>query len=197
MTAFRITLKSAGRPLLMHNGRLADPLDPATKALKSATKKPASTRTDDDLLEIAHLEWIGGMYFDPEVGPYIPGENIERLLLDAARMTKQGKNIERGVYVDTLVNRLAYKGPRDLDGLWADANFRLTCSAKNPGQKARIMRCRPRFPGPWEVSTEGGFDPAILDFDVLAEIADTAGRMIGLGDWRPRFGRFTAELEKG
>ncbi|WP_264072351.1 hypothetical protein [Mycobacterium palustre] len=35
-----------------------------------------------------------------------------------------------------------------------------------------------------------------MGFDDLATIADNAGSLIGLCDWRPRFGRFTATVER-
>jgi hypothetical protein len=57
------------------------------------------------------------------------------------------------------------------------------------------MRCRPRF-RQWRVEADGHLDTAVLSFEELEEIANTAGAMIGLGDYRPRFGRFTAEVVK-
>ena len=70
---FRITITGTA-PLLMHNGRLANPLDPSTQALKSLTSK--RKKTDDDLFDIARAEFLGGLYIDPDVGPYVPGENV-------------------------------------------------------------------------------------------------------------------------
>ena len=57
------------------------------------------------------------------------------------------------------------------------------------------MRCRPWFPE-WTVQAEGILDPSVLELDDLTTIADNAGSLIGLGDWRPRFGRFTAVVER-
>jgi hypothetical protein len=56
-------------------------------------------------------------------------------------------------------------------------------------QKSRVLCWRPRFEE-WELE----FDILILDdkninISVLKEILDTAG-LSGLGDYRPRFGRF-------
>lgn len=191
MTDFRIEITGI-RPLLMKNGRLADPMDPATKALKAASKKPSAKRTDDDLIELAHLEWIGSLYWDDEVGPYIPGDNAHACLLEAARLQREGKYIERGLLIKHDVNPLSYNGgSRDLDALWGDENYRLIKGIKMGN--ARIMRCRPMF-RQWSVNFEGTTDPTIIDFDVLADIVERAGRMVGLGDWRPRYGRFEANL---
>lgn len=190
MIKFRMTL-SGTAPLLMHNSRLANPLDPATKAVKRLTGK--RKKTDEDHEEIAHLEFLGSLYLDSDVGPYVPGENIGRCLVDAGRISKRGVLVTRGVFIETDVNPLAYDGPRDPEKLWADANYQLMASVKVGMQ--RTMRCRPMF-RQWSADAEGTLDPNVLDFTDLADIAQTAGSMIGIGDWRPRYGRFQATLER-
>ncbi|MDX3314642.1 hypothetical protein P1S61_37445 [Streptomyces sp. ME08-AFT2] len=187
---FRITITGTAE-LLMHNARLSNPLDTAAKAMKAVTSK--RIKTDDDHEELARLEHLGSLYYDPEIGPYIPGQNIERSLVDAAKVTKSGVKVTRGVFVSSNINPLAYKGPRDIDGLWADENFRHMASVKV--QQNRVMRCRPMF-RTWRTEAEGTLDTRVLSLDELQSIADTAGSMIGIGDYRPRYGRFTAEVTK-
>jgi hypothetical protein len=189
MIEFSITITGTS-PLLMHNSRLANPLDPATKALKKYTAKRNKTEEDHEL--IARLEFAGGLYFDEHGGPFIPGENISRCLVDGAKLTKQGVKVTRGLFIKTDVNPIAYNGPRDEDGLW-DKGWRHMASVKVG--TSRTMRCRPWFPE-WRVQAEGLIDPAVLELSDVAGIADNAGALIGLGDWRPRFGRFTAKVEK-
>lgn len=188
---FRITMTGTF-PLLMHNARLSDPLDPFVRSQKAINGKK-SAKTDADHQEVARLEFLGGMYYMAEVGPYVPADNIQRCLVDAAKLTRAGRKVTRGVFISTNVNPLAYKGPRDPDGLWADENFRHRCSAKVG--MSRVMRTRPMFPG-WSVAADGEVDETELNMDDLRQIADTAGARIGLGDWRPRFGRFTAVVEE-
>lgn len=190
MARFRMTCTGT-TPLLMHNSRLSNPLDDVAKAMKRISAKRA--KTEDDHEELARLEHMGSLYFDPDMGPYMPGQNFERCLVDAARITKAGKKIERGVFVETNVNPVAYDGPRTIEGLWSDANFRHTASVKV--QQNRVTRTRPQF-RTWVTEADGIYDPAVINLEELAEIADTAGRMIGLGDWRPRYGRFTVSVEK-
>lgn len=190
MSRFRMTCTGT-KPLLMHNSQLSNPLNEVAKAMKRVTSK--RIKTDEDHEELARLEHTGGLYIDLDMGPYLPGQNFERCLVDAARITKAGKKIERGVFIDTDVNPLSYDGPRDVDGLWKDQNFRHMASVKVG--TSRVTRCRPQF-REWLVEAEGEYDPSIINLAELAEIATTAGMMIGLGDWRPRFGRFTAAVEK-
>lgn len=55
--SFQITGVS---PLLMHNGRLADPLDPLVKDIKKLScKRP---KTEADLERITKLEFLGSLY---------------------------------------------------------------------------------------------------------------------------------------
>ncbi|MGW0837540.1 hypothetical protein [Streptomyces prunicolor] len=187
---FRITLTGTAE-LLMHNARLSNPLDPAAKAMKAVSSK--RVKTDEDYAELARLEHLGSLYCDPEIGPYLPGQNIERCLVDAAKVTKAGVKVTRGVFVSTNINPVSYQGPRTPEGLWDDENFRFHASVKV--QQNRIMRCRPMF-RQWVTAAEGTLDTAVLSLEELRGIAETAGAMIGIGDYRPRYGRFTAQVEK-
>lgn len=191
MSRFRLTCVGV-EPLLMHNARLSNPLDEVTKLTKRISAKRGN-KTEEDHEELARLEHWGGLYFDEKLGPFLPAQNFERCLVDAARITKAGKKIERGVFIETNVNPVDYEGPRSIDGLWKDENFRHMTSVSV--SQRRVMRCRPMF-RQWAVYADGQYDPAVINLDELQQIAGTAGRMIGLGDWRPRFGRFTATVEK-
>jgi hypothetical protein len=190
MARFRMTCIGTS-PLLMHNSRLANPLDPIVKEIRVYSKK--RTKTDDDHEQLAKLEHAGGMYWAEGVGPYIPGANVRKVLIEAARKTKQGKLVEQGVFIDTLYNPLAYDGPRDLEGLWADKNFVDIACVKV--MNARLMRTRPVF-HTWACNTEATYDKTLLDFKQINEIAQTAGAYIGLGDYRPLYGRFRVEVEE-
>lgn len=187
---FRITLTGTDT-LLMHNARLSNPLDPAAKAVKKLTGK--RTKTDDDYEQIAHVEWAGGLYHDAEIGPFIPADNIWRCLYDGAKKYKKGPRVKEGVLIATNVNPLAYRGPRDVETLWADENFRHFSSAKVGMQ--RVTRCRPQF-RQWKTEADGILDENALDLSELQQIAEVAGSLVGIGDWRPRFGRFTATVVK-
>lgn len=187
----RITL--TGRtPLLMNSDRTVNPIDPITKAIKKVTSKKTN-KTEEDHEEVARLEHLGGLYLDPDIGPYIPGQNIEASFVKAAAVTRQGTKLKQALIVTTDVNPLGYTGPRDPEGLWADLNFRHMASVK-VGQ-ARVMRCRPQF-REWRTEADAIIDTSIVALSDFEDIASTAGSRIGLGDFRPRFGRFTATITK-
>ena len=190
MIDFIITMK-ATRPLLMHNARLANPLDQYAKALKKYTGK--RKKTDEDHEAIAKLEHEGGLYLDPDLGPYVPGENVMRCLVDGAKLTKQGTSVTRGLLIKDDVCPLVYAGPRTPQELW-EQGYKYMASVKVGTQ--RVMRCRPVFYD-WRLEAAGTVDTAVLDLVDVATIAANAGLMVGLGDWRPRFGRFEVEVTEG
>jgi hypothetical protein len=176
----------------MHSDRLVNHLDPLTRAKKKITDK-ARNMTDDDREEVSRLEFLGGLYYEPDIGPYLPGPNVQKCLLETARASRKGKKIERGVFITTSVNPLSYSGPRDPDELWKDKNFVYMHTVKQG--KGRIVRCRPMF-RQWKADAEGDLDTEQINWDQFVDIAETAGQITGLGDWRPTYGRFTAVVEK-
>lgn len=186
---FTITITGTSA-LLMHNGRLADPLDPAAKALKAVNGK--RNKTDADHVQVAKFDFIGGLYHDPAVGPYLPADNIWKTLHVAAKKSKQGKQIEEGVIITSEVNPLAYNGPRDPESLYEDPNFVYRKTVVM--QRQRVARTRPIFPQ-WAVEADGILDENVINLRDLQAIADRAGNLVGIGDWRPRFGRFTAIIK--
>ena len=171
-------------PLLMHNGRLADPLDPAAKAIAAISKK--RSKTDEDHYALRKAEWYGSLYTDSDGEPCIPGECIEACLVDGAKRYKLGKASKGGIIIDDDV-KIQYKGPKNIDKLWDDGGYIKVAGVKV--QRNRVIRSRPMFPE-WSLTFDVLWDEfAIEDEDRLFEIVESAGRC-GLGDWRPKFGRF-------
>jgi hypothetical protein len=176
----------------MHNARLVDPLDPIVKQIREVTSK--KIKTDDDHAEIAELEFLGGIYFEPDVGPYVPAGNLQKCITEGARLTRDGKKIERGVFIETPTIPVVYDGPTDLDKLFADKRFVHRVPVRNGTN--RVMRTRPVFRR-WALQATGMYDGSVINLQELRNAATSAGLMIGLGDGRPTFGRFTCTLEAG
>lgn len=184
-----IKLKLTGtRPLIMHADTFANPLHPAAKAHKALTSK--RKKTDEDHEAIARSEWEGGMYFDSELGPYIPGINIEAALVAGGKLSKLGTQLKRSVEVIEMMLPLQYDGPRDMNGLW-DAGFYDARSVKV--QTARLMRYRPKF-NKWHVICEIMFDPETINREQVIKCLSDGGAYCGVGDFRPKFGRFSVEV---
>lgn len=183
--ALRVRLVGVA-PLLMHSGRLADPLDPAAKELQRLTRK--RDKRDADHERIMRVEWYGGLWTD-DGRPCLPAEAVEAAFVRAARTRKLGPAAAAGLVCPRNAI-LEHDGPPDIDGLWADARFRLRVPVQVAGR--RTMRTRPRFPR-WSAAIELEFLPSLLDIAQVLELLRIAGDQVGLGDWRPRFGRFRVE----
>lgn len=170
-------------PLLMHNGRLADPLSEMAKAMKKVSGK--RDKTDADHAELARLEWYGSLYLH-DGAPCIPGELVEAMLLEAAKKRKKGQQAKAGILCEKNFH-LVYDGPKDIDELWESGKYRLSAGVKI--QRNRIIRTRPRFLE-WAAKIEVTYLDSLLNERDVRDFLDIGGMIIGLGDWRPRFGRF-------
>ena len=173
-------------PLLMHNIQLVNPLNEWTQKIKAVTAKKTG-KTDGDLKKLQEYEFQGGLYFDDKEGPYIPAVNIEGLIRDGARISSKGKTIESGLQVEPQVIPLKYKGPRKRDGLFKKKEFIDTRGVKLRGKA--IMRTRPRFEK-WSLSFKIMIIDEIAAQNDIMRYLQKAGMVKGLGDFKPRFGRF-------
>ena len=175
-----------GTSLMMHNGRLADPLDPFAKALKVESKRRG--KSDADHEAVAEAEFRGGLYHDEELGPYIPAEWIHAALIEGAKLSKLGKLFKSSVVVNGAKFPLKYKGPRDVDSLAKNVKFRDRRCVR-VGQ-SKVMRTRPVFHD-WSVSFEVLIVGEALNVDDVKVALRNAGAMVGMGDGRPMFaGKF-------
>lgn len=191
---------SGGSALLMHNERLADPLDPFVQALSTLTGKRKKSTADHE--EIAHIEFLGGLYTAPALDypvngnkakPCIPSWNILRCLQDGAKRQKRGADVLRGIVPLTEHAALTYDGPTDPEKLWQDGSFALR---KSVGvQRNRTMRTRPLFTD-WQVELDIEVDASVFDLHTLDKAWKDAGTYSGLGDMRPVYGRFVGTLEE-
>ncbi|MEC9346054.1 MAG: hypothetical protein VYB54_07490 [Pseudomonadota bacterium] len=171
----------------MHNSQLADPLNQFARAMKQVSSK--RTKTEADYEELARLEFRGGLYMTAE-GPVLPGEALEAAIIQAAKKRKRGPQAKAAVIVPNHA-ALEYEGPRDVDGLWGDPDFRLV--APVVVSRARVMRTRPRFKS-WGATVTIDFEDGQLNRSEVVDFVHIAGQLIGIGDWRPRYGRFVAEF---
>ena len=170
-------------PLLMRAGQLADPLNAHSQALHRVTSKRLKTLEDHRL--IAQIEWRGSLWL-AQGRPCIPAEAIESAMVASAKSRRLGSLVRSAVLVrDTPL--LDYEGPIDLDELYSPA-FVHRCGVR-VGTRT-TMRTRPRFEF-WSVDVALSYIPSSIDGTTLLEIAKHAGEMVGLGDHRPRFGRFS------
>jgi hypothetical protein len=177
-------------PTLMHNGRLRDPRYHWTRLIKPISSKRKRTDAEDE--QLWQYEWKGGLYVmkgeDNDDGgpPCWPGDNIFACLRDGAKKHNNGKKVESGVQCHEPFP-LIYKGPKTRKALWEDGNFVDLRMATVQTQK--VMRCRPIFPE-WELKFTLHYLDKVINKKEIEQALEQAGLLIGLSDWRRRFGLF-------
>lgn len=179
-------------PLLMHNARLVDPTNHFSREMSKITGK--MKKTDEDFDALKRLEFEGGLYWSAELGPYIPGEWIDSVIREGAKKSRKGKQAQASVLCITDQAPLLYEGPRGIQEMYdpppgaTESPFVDIRSVKV--KTARIMRTRPRF-DQWAldfritINTGGG-----ISVDNVKSALETAGLQVGMGNYRPKFGRF-------
>lgn len=189
------------RPLIVHNVQLADPLNDYTRRMAEITSMSAKAKRQEDIqIKLARIEFEGSMYLDERKRQVIPSENILRAIRDGGAEQRNGKKIEACVSLAEDVVSLEYGGPTDIDALFNEKGplgyvYRFRKQAKPRGQGV-VLRTRPRFPE-WSLSftVQIVLGAGIGEKNVRDAIED-AGRLKGLGDWRPRYGLFVVDAWK-
>lgn len=176
-------------PTIMCNGQTADPLNPLSKEMKKISSK--KNKTEEDHLELARIEWHASLYLDDKGHPCWPSENLESMLISAAKKTRKGTDAKVGIFIEDNAP-VIYEGPKTAEGLWkykAFDNNPFISRVPVVVNRARVMRTRPIF-YEWSLCFDVNFLPDMFDSDQLVDIVATAGRIVGLSDWRPKYGRF-------
>ena len=169
----------------MHNGQTVDPLNRYSKAIKSISSK--RNKTEADYEDMARLEWEAGLYLkDGKI--ILPGILIEATIREGGKTKKLGKVVLGAVFCDADPELEFAESGETPDELWKDENHRLV--AKVNIQRNSIMRTRPKF-DEWSAEFELNYDETQIDEKTLLEIIEIGGTK-GVGDWRPKFGRFQA-----
>lgn len=180
-----------GSALLTHNERLANKQDDIARQMKTITSLRA--KTDEHAEELARLEFIGGLYLTDTGHPGIPTWNIFRSIQDGAKMFRLGRQVERGLFVagpDVL--RIEHDGPSTAEAMYAAGCFDQRSVKVGT---AKVTRTRPIFRN-WSVTAQFVLDNEALNDTQLEQVVEAAGRSCGIGDYRPRFGRYTAIIKE-
>lgn len=191
--------------MLMHCGQTADPINQFAKAMKKQSSK--RNKTDEDLASLSLLEWWAGLYTDQRLSVddsgnvtaskgtrlILPAHVLDSAIREGGRKIKAGKQISAGVIVEGDAEFSA-DGVRSLSDAAADERFHYRTAVKVGTSK--VMRTRPVFSG-WSAKFSVCIDAGVADIDTVRQSLEAAGRLVGVGDWRPgaprggSFGRFT------
>jgi len=176
-------------PLLMHNGQTADPLNKFSKQIKEISGK--RKKTDEDYAEMSRIEWHAGLYVDGSGKLVLPSVCVEASIVDGAKKSKLGKAFKSAVFVND-------DSPLDIgrkygkaSELWDEDEFRDVRGVRI-GQ-SRVMRTRPIFRN-WSAEIVVLYDDEQVNFGDVQRAIEDAGSKVGVGDFRPKFGRFDVEV---
>jgi hypothetical protein len=191
-------------PLILHNGWLANPLGKFSRAIKEITSK--KNKTDADHILLANLEWLACWYYQDGQIEFAVGSNeviagdhgelmmpstvLWAMLVNGAKKNKLGNQFKSGVFVERDAI-LEFEGKADIGSMMADENFRIVTLEKV--QASRVVRTRP-YIKKWSVTFAVTYDDTVVNKSQIDQALEVGGRLIGLCERRPSYGRFTYEI---
>ena len=178
------------QPLLMSNSLAVMRPGAIGARLKELTK--LRRRTEADESELRRLKFMMALYYDPKLGPYIPGYNLWVCLRNGAQFSKKGRDVERGVVIVQEKLVLEFDGPRDPEALFSDGRF-TDIRPVRVGGKSMIEGCRPIF-SEWKLRATISINDQFANVSDIRKALEISGLTEGLGDWRKRFGRFDVQF---
>lgn len=122
-------------------------------------------------------------YHDKDLGYYLPSDIIEGCLREAGKNIKAG----RGTLKKTVLSSIFCKDEKvklNYEKDSVDSRFSVHPSTGNG-----VMCNRMRFDG-WNIEFQLDFDDDRVDPSTLEELIKEAGKVVGMGSYRPKFGRY-------
>lgn len=195
-TPITVTLTGT-TPLLMKSLRGMEQEDVLVKEREMlvAKGKGKGTRNATEENRLSFLDFGLAMYYDEDLGPYMPAWNVVRTLQEGAKTYRLGGTIVNA-FVPTSINiPLEYRGPRTQEGLFEAGFLWRTQVNGNPSaaKKSMVYTTRPKFED-WKLSVNGWLVEEVMDKDTFIKCAFVAG-LKGIGDYRARYGKFTVEVK--
>jgi|GEM_PF-6766231 hypothetical protein len=185
-------------PLIIKNPQTVDRFNKFSRRMSEINAKK-TRRTDEDYLELADLEVQSALYWDDELGVYIPARWIMAAICKVSnKVAKIPKaDIRASVFPIQDKTSLKYKNSAQVkspDDIVGNDFFRHKMIL--PQGQVRIAKTMPIF-HEWEFSFDLEFDASLMDKQDLTRIIEFAAIRGGFGDFRPTFGRGTAVITHG
>lgn len=191
MKKLRVNLNGVS-PLIMHSPKCVNPLHPLKIKLNEYTSK--RKKTAEDLQMISDLEWECGVYWDDNVGLFVPNEAILATIVEGGKLNKNGSAIQKYVQIIESLAPLDIGEDQNYDKMKYDPRLRDVRSVVV--EKKRVIRSRPRF-NTWRCEFDLIYDENRIDAGTIALAVENAGKYIGLLEMRKMgYGRFAASIEE-
>jgi hypothetical protein len=150
-------------------------------------------KSEEDHIALAKLEWRAGLNLNEDNRLIIPGSHLDATLkagLTRKRGSVTKKMADASLFSDDALLDIGeeYKDPYDL---MTDAHI-FAAQVRLNG-KIRIVRTRPIF-RKWSAEIVVNFIEENVPRSRLVEAIQHCSTGEGLGDWRPRYGRYSVEI---
>lgn len=192
--------------LLLHSSAGMNPKNQVNKTIEPIKNRRGKAKTEYVLASMEKADWLnsgvwateGRCYlqgedfvFEGYSNPAVPTEYLIRSIQEAAKASKMGKQVSQSVtQVDDELIILDYKGTKDASEMWEDPYGRFVdCRSVRIGT-SKIMRNRVRIPSGYVGAASLLIDTSLIDVDSVKNFIVDAGRRIGIGDFRVKFGKF-------
>jgi hypothetical protein len=152
---------------------------------KSKAKKGSEAKKSDDLESYIYRNEVGLICF--------PTEHLRMSIAFAAKSMQDPRSPRKSAF-DLLKAGLAAYEPliplvNASGNITTEWDFVHKCRARV--QQSAITRCRPAFHKGWQATVSlFVLVPEYITPDILHDLTTQAGRLIGVGDFRPTYGRF-------
>lgn len=181
-------------PLLQNNPQTVDVFNHFAKAKKKYTAK--RTKTDEDVLALRVLEIESKVWWDDELGVYVPSSWVmASIAKNAFKVAKIAKDKARGaIFAIENKSKLTYDGMNTVKKLKdISKNERFNTLLILPQQQVRLAKAFPIF-HKWSFDIGLEYDDKIVDRSSLLDVLEYSCKYNGFGDFRPTYGRALLEV---
>ena len=133
------------------------------------------------------------VYRNPDNQICVPGRYLQRAIVESARFHQDPRSprkmakdlVQAGVLVTPMLTPVLVKGKAVTDWDYLDRQRVII-------QRNAISRLRPAFMVGWQAQFEiASILPEYITPPFLRRLLEDAGRFVGVGDFRPNYGRFS------
>ena len=184
-------------PLLMNNPQVVDIFNSYSKMKKPLTSK--RTKTNEDVLELRNIDIESKLYFDDEIGVYVPQRWLMASLAKNswAKIKVKKDHVRAGIFIVEDKVPLDYDGKKlvkTVKDIVKNDRFHTTLIL--PQGQVRLAKSFPIF-HKWSFKFEIEYDDTIFNEAELKQLLEYCARYNGFGDFRPTYGRALCEVRHG
>lgn len=184
-------------PLLQNNSQTVDVFNKYSKLKKPLTSK--RTKTDEDILELRAIEVESKLYFNEELGVYVPQSWVMASLAKNSwsHIKVKKDHVRAGIFIVEDKVKLKYDGMDKVKKITdIPNNDRFVTTLILPQGQVRLAKAFPIF-HKWSFEFTIEYDDTIFNSKELESLLEYCAKYNGFGDFRPTYGRALCEVEHG